>query len=241
MASVRGVVEQEIGLPQLPVSGATKNAYFFMTRLAANVLAKQMGKHPESLQQWYYEQTGRIKRTKMCNQFAAYKYRQHGRPWNYYCETKPFSTTNWSESAVAQDFSTLTKWFAENRNTGDANISKDVEGLKRDSLLCGEFCCEWRKQQGLPCHLNYNENPFDWKLSNKNADRVKIVFYRSISSLLEMVVKVIVFKELDICIRRTHLRRTLSRSAEKYRKNWAMYFTFLTFLGSIYAAYDGET
>ena len=158
-------MEQEIGLPQLPASGATKNAYYFMTRRAAKLRSKEIGYSPENLQQWYYETTGRIRNTKMCNNFAAFKYKQLskqlGRPKTFYCETKPFSGTNWHKTAVAQDFSTLSRWFSENRNTGDANISKEVEKLKNDSLLCGDFCCEWRRNHGLSCHLDYNANPFD--------------------------------------------------------------------------------
>ena len=98
--------------------------------------------------------TDRVEKHHMCN---AFELRKNNKT---VCAEKQLSTTNWAESAIAEDFRLLTKWYDQYITKDNELSKKKVRDFEKDTLMCGKLCCPWRQARNMSCYMDYAKNPF---------------------------------------------------------------------------------
>ena len=90
----------------------------------------------------------------MCN---AFELKKHNKT---VCAEKQLSTTNWAESAIAEDFRLLTKLYDQYKKKNDLLSKSKIRRFETDTLMCGKLCCPWRQARNMSCYMDYAKNPF---------------------------------------------------------------------------------
>ena len=98
--------------------------------------------------------TDRVKKHHMCN---AFELKKHNKT---VCAEKQLSTTNWAESAIAEDFRLLTKLYDQYKKKNDLLSKSKIRRFETDTLMCGKLCCPWRQARNMSCYMDYAKNPF---------------------------------------------------------------------------------
>jgi len=160
---IRAWAEAEIGRPEVPVVGASKEAYVGMVRRAGTIkameearwdLVNKEGKDRMYREFWYMRVSDRVEKHQMCNEFELKKYNKT------VCAEKQLSTTNWAEPGIAEDFRLLTKWYDQHKKKNDNESKAKIRGFENDTLMCGKLCCPWRQARNMSCYMDYAKNPF---------------------------------------------------------------------------------
>ena len=155
MKKIRTWAEKEIGTPKLAIVGAANTAYQNLIKII--VLGEKFDtlymrvkgrKWEESLYDEYQIATGRLGWETACEQNDPNQ-----------CKEVLIEKSGWRESAIETDFEQLTEIYQRVKNKiVMAQIL--IEDLTEQ---CGEFCCPWRLQNDLLCHLDYDTNLFAGK------------------------------------------------------------------------------
>ena len=72
------------------------------------------------------------------------------------CKDVLIEKSGWSKSAIETDFEKLTEIYQRVKN----KVPLAQKLIEETTEECGEFCCKWRTQNGLKCHLDYDTKLF---------------------------------------------------------------------------------